>query len=333
MYMDQNIIIKKTSLSVDTLFRQKYNDTLSSDFVFKLPNPIENVISMKITAVELPNFWYRFSKKGRSNEFTITINNFYEMNSTNTNVVFIAEKKTTIIIPEGNYFDVDFTNFLNTYFLNIKNGLQYIIFEINPNKGTAIFRARNPQDNVYYPSPYDPATPYYSKTFHYSLDFRLQDNLERPLYLNMGWALGFKQANYIATYQNTYTDPFVSISADSVTYYAYLQSETSFGNGINHYLFLDIDDYNKNFTNDSIISCLENSYLEGNNIIARISVSTSANSINFTTGADAIFKMRKYYGPVSIESLHIRLLDKFGNIVDLNGNDFSFLIEMEIANM
>ena len=161
-------VIKKTSLSVDTLFRQNYNDTMSSDCVFRLPKPIQNVLSMKITAVEIPNFWYRFSSKGRSNEFTITVNNFYQMNSTNTNVVFIPEMKNTIIIPEGNYYDVDLPNYLNSYFLNIQNGLQYIIFEINANKGTCIFRARNPQDNTFYPAPYDSSTPYYSKTFHYS---------------------------------------------------------------------------------------------------------------------------------------------------------------------
>jgi len=302
--------------------------------MFRLPKPIQNVLSMKITAVEIPNFWYRFSSKGRSNEFTITVNNFYQMNSTNTNVVFIPEMKNTIIIPEGNYYDVDLPNYLNSYFLNIQNGLQYIIFEINANKGTCIFRARNPQDNTFYPSPYDSSTPYYSKTFHYSIDFRLQDNIERPLYLNMGWALGFKQATYIATYQNSYSNPFIlnSAGSDIVVYYAYLQSETSFGNGIYNYIFLDIEDFNKNFTNNKIISCLENSYLEGNNIIARISVPTTSNSINFTNGSDVIFKTRNYYGSVTIESLQIRLLDKFGNIVDLNGNDFSFLIEMEIAN-
>jgi hypothetical protein len=148
----------------------------------------------------------------------------------------------------------------------------------------------------------------------------------------MGWGLGFKKPVYIVTAQNSYTDPFILTNSDIIGFKAYLQSETTFGNGINNYLFLDIEDYNKNFTDDVIISCLDNSYLAGNNIIARVSVVTSSNSINFTNGADAIFKMRKYFGPVKIDSLYIRLLDKFGHVVDLNGNDFSFLIEMEISN-
>jgi len=334
--MNQNII-KKTCVSIDSLFRQQYNETLSSDFVYTLPAPIQNVISMKITAVEIPNFWYIFSSKNRSNEFTIITYNYYQMNDDNTSTVFHTETKNTIIIPEGNYYDIDLPNLLNAYFLNANNGLQYLMFEINPNNGCSCFRARNPQDDIFLPSAYDPITPYYSPTFHYAVDFRLQDEFERPLYLNMGWRLGFKQAQYIVSYQNIYDNPFVNGStnvhvSNSLTYYGFLKSDTAFGNGIYHYVFLDIDDFNKNFTNESIRSCLGDSYLEGNNIIARITISTTSNSINFTSGADAIFKMRKYYGPVTIDTVHIRILDKFGQIVDLNGNDFSFLIEMEITN-
>ena len=339
--MNQNII-KKTCVSIDSLFRQDYNDTLSTDFVYSLPAPIKNVISMKITAVEIPNFWYAFSSKNRSNEFTITVNNFYQMNTERTDTIFHNESKTTIIIPEGNYYDIDLPNLLNAYFLNTNNGLQYLICEINPNNGSTCFRARNLQDDTFLPAPYDPNTPYYSPTFHYTIDFRLQDNLDRPLYLNMGWRLGFKKAQYIISYQSIYINPFVvtgnngnsaaNNTNNSDIYYAFLKSETSYGNGIHHYVFLDIDDFNKNFTNESIRSCLGDSYLEGNNIIARITISTTSNAINLTNGADAIFKMRKYYGPVTIDTLHIRILDKFGRIVDVNGNDFSFLLEMEIAN-
>ena len=41
-------------------------------------------------------------------------------------------------------------------------------------------------------------------------------------------------------------------------------------------------------------------------------------------------KTRKYNGPVNIKKIHIKILDKFGNIVDLNNMDFSFTIEVEI---
>ena len=39
---------------------------------------------------------------------------------------------------------------------------------------------------------------------------------------------------------------------------------------------------------------------------------------------------RIYFGPTSINRLHIKLLDEFGRIVDLNNGDFSFSLELEI---
>jgi len=96
---------------------------------------------------------------------------------------------------------------------------------------------------------------------------------------------------------------------------------------------LDLDDNNSCFSNDGIISCLSNSYLTGNNIIARITISSAPNSINLTTASDCVFKTREYYGPVTIDTLNIRLLNRHGDVIPLNGNDFSFLIEFTILEI
>ena len=331
LYIKNKTTIKRVCLSVDTLFRNNYNSTVSTDFAYALPKPIYNVVSMKVTSVELPNFWYLFSQKNRSNEFTITVCNFIEYNE-NTNVSTVIKSRThKIVIPEGNYYDKDLINYLGSYFNNTKGGLEFIVFDINTNNGKSIFRARHKLDNPLLPSAYDSSTPYYSPTFYYTVDFKLPD-IERPLYLNMGWTLGFKQATYIVTNSNTYTNPFIYNDDGIITFNAYLISEGTYGNSLQEYLFLDIDDYNRSFSNDSIISCLTGSYLEGNNILARITVNTNPNSINFTNGSDAVFKKRQYFGPVTIGGFYIRILDKHGNVLNMNGNDFSFFIEMEVLN-
>jgi len=331
-YVKNQNYIKKVGISIDTLFRQNHINTSSSDFVYTLPNPVKNVLSMKVTAVEIPNFWYSFSSKNRSNEITITVYNFYQMNTDISNISFVSQAVNTILLPEGNYYNTDIINYMNSYFLNIQNGLQYIYFDIDTHKGKTIFRIRHPLDNQYLPSPYDSNTPYYSPTFYYTLDFRLQDNLERPLYLNMGWTLGFHKPTYIVSRANTYTNLFIYTNGSGITYNGYIQGESTFGNNIDNYLFLDIEDYNKSFSSDTILSCLENSYLEGNNILARLTINSSSNTIDFTTSADAILKKRQYFGPVSIDTIHVRLLNKYGRVVDLTGNDFSFFIEMEVLN-
>ena len=39
-------------------------------------------------------------------------------------------------------------------------------------------------------------------------------------------------------------------------------------------------------------------------------------------------KTRKYFGPVDIRKIHVRILDQYGNQVNLNNMDFSFSLEL-----
>lgn len=320
--------IKKVSLSIDSLFRQNYSSTNTSNYVFQLPSPIENVLSMKISAVEIPNFWYMFSSLQRNNEFIITVYNYKIKN--NNNIAHIQSTVYPITFPEGNYVNIDFVNFMNAYFLNIEGGLKNIVVEIDVNTGKTIFRARHKIDDAFIPCPFDSTTPYYSPDFYFTLDFRIPD-IERPIYRNMGWTLGFTREFYLVLGENTFSTNFIPNTLTNpnhvITFHAYCKSEGTYGNSLYNYIFLDIEDNNKSFTSNEIISCLPDCYVKGNNIIARITVNTTSNSINLTSAADDISKTREYYGPVTISNLHIRLLDKFGELIELNGNNYSFLIE------
>ena len=62
------------------------------------------------------------------------------------------------------------------------------------------------------------------------------------------------------------------------------------------------------YTTHAYIYCSPRKYLQGNNIIARISVNSISNSINFTTGSDSIMKSRTYFGPVEISKSNICFL-------------------------
>jgi hypothetical protein len=61
----------------------------------------------------------------------------------------------------------------------------------------------------------------------------------------------------------------------------------------------------------------------GNNIIARIPVNNSV------FGDKQVQFKRDYFGPVTLERLRIRLLNKFGEVVSLQSNDFSFSLELK----
>ena len=209
--------------------------------------------------------------------------------------------------------------------------MNYLILEIDVNSGKTIFRARHPIDDTTLPSPFDPSTPFYSPTFYFSLDFRIP-NVDRPIYRNLGWILGFKKEFYLVTPDKKLSTFFIPNSLDvinnnEIIFFAYCKSESTYGNTLDNYIFLDIEDNNKNYSSDEIKAYLPGKYLKGDNILARITIDSTANSINFTSAADYITKTREYHGPVTISALKIRLLDKHGETLELNGNDFSFLIE------
>jgi hypothetical protein len=127
-----------------------------------------------------------------------------------------------------------------------------------------------------------------------------------------GWVLGFRSATYTST-----TVP------DSDGYYS-VTSEGSYGS-VDNYFFLEIDDFQNNFMTDSIVSVVNRgtpTFL-GNNIIARIPVNSSVFGDKFVQ-----FK-RDYFGPVTLERLRIRLLNRFGEVVSLQSNDFSFSLELK----
>jgi hypothetical protein len=44
--------------------------------------------------------------------------------------------------------------------------------------------------------------------------------------------------------------------------------------------------------------------------------------------SDLIYKRRDYFGPVKIEKINIRLLDRYGEILDIVNNDYAIAIEL-----
>lgn len=302
-------------INIDSIFRKNYMHTSPSDFTYIFPVPFNNIVSMKLCAVELPNLWYSFSTSKKNNVFYITTEN----------VNGYPDMKHTITIPDGNYTPDEFITAMNNYFTNTGNGLEFLQLLIDPLTGKTIIRANDVSDSTTNPKPFDVSTPAtYSPSFTFIVDFRLEDDMNRSLKKNAGWMLGFKKPIYTIDSTNTFDSYIIDIPA--VFYKAYLDSEGIYGGNINHYLFISIDDFNKNFKN-SIISENEESFL-GDSILGRISVRVGSQGVVMDDPSDRIFKQREYFGPINLEKIHIRLMDKFGDIVDLHCNDFSLSLEL-----
>jgi hypothetical protein len=233
---------------------------------------------------------------------------------------------------------------LNNYFQNVKNGLEFLVAVIDPITTKTTIRARDSTvDSPLSPAPYNTNDSKYSPNFYFILAFNNFDITTPPvqdaalvannsnltnLQTTLGWFMGFRKPSYIVTQINTFVDN-VSFAGKSVVYLGFLQSESSYGSSLHNYVFVEINDYNKNFITDSVVSMTNNAYI-GNNIIARIHITSGSNNVVFNNTADLIFKMREYLGPVNIKRLAIRLLNKFGDPIDLNNNDFSLALEFKI---
>jgi hypothetical protein len=311
-------------LSIDTLYRKNYSTTKSSDFTFILPSPIQKVLSMKIAAIEFPNAWYTFSKENQSNTFTITLHN------TPTPVDILTPYPSTIThtieIPEGNYRSDLFTTALNNVFSNLRNGLEYIFVEVSEVDAKTYFRTKNLGDDTrgtYLNS-------MLNTDFYFTLDFTVASDPDRPLYKNAGWMMGFRNATYEARYMPVAVPVYSSAQFLTKTYNWQLSSESTYGGNVHNYIYLEIDDFNRNCVTNTFYC--ENSYgtYMGNNIMGRISVSSGMNTIVTNTASDLLFKTRDYFGPIRLEKLHIRLLNKYGDLLPLNANDFSIMLELDV---
>ena len=66
--------------------------------------------------------------------------------------------------------------------------------------------------------------------------------------------------------------------------------------------------------------------------MAKIPNAVATNELLFEDSADRIFKTRKYFGPVRIKKLRIRLLDEFGRAIDLTNGDITVNLEITTLN-
>lgn len=101
-----------------------------------------------------------------------------------------------------------------------------------------------------------------------------------------------------------------------------LNNEHTFTNNVQltrvNYASLVVDDFQNNFYQTVINST--NSYVQNSNIVARIGNVNSLKQIQNDSPE------RKYFGPVDLQKLKIQLVDEFGRIIILNGNELSFSI-------
>ena len=142
----------------------------------------------------------------------------------------------------------------------------------------------------------------------FNLDFTNTLEPSIPITKNLGWKLGFRQLKYRGLYSYVSEAP-VDLGGQKV-------------------LFFCVNDYRTNVT-ENVSIVYQNSFMN-RNILARIPLRQGKFITCYDDNSDMIRKKRDYFGPVTIDKLHFRLLDEYGIDVRLNYSDYSFGLEFEI---
>lgn len=110
----------ETAVNIDSLFRSEYYKTSAADFFIDLVEPFNNVLSLQLGQVDVPNSIYTFTRK--SNRFTVEI----------------GGTDYPIIITPGNYTATELVTHINDL-LNADPATADILFSINVNSGRSRF--------------------------------------------------------------------------------------------------------------------------------------------------------------------------------------------------
>ena len=332
-----NPVDKKTItkvVNIDSIFRHNYRKTSSTNFNWDLIKSEANVVSMRVSSVDIPISWYAISDINGRNQFCVNLHN---MNDGSGNSVS-DELNVVVSIPPGNYTSELFAATLNKLFHSQGRGLQFLIAFVDSVTLKTIIRAIDKTDSTATLThvAFDSANIYYSPDFYFELDFfphrdkYIQIIDVKLLYeyqRTIGWFMGFQKYNYIIKKDNIVQHILFNANHQSLFYDCGLSSESQYNNSQMNYIFIVIDDFHSNCVSQSIVSSTGDNYIS-NNILARITVNNTSSSVVYDNGSDKIFKERAYMGPVTLEKLKISVINRYGELIDLNGRDFSLTLEL-----
>jgi hypothetical protein len=289
-----NPIKKKTIrqyLNIDTRFRDNYYGSSSTNFLLNLPLQFNDVLSLQLTAIEIPTNFYVVSKLTGNNFFTIIVNG----------------ESTVVTIPDGNYNIKGMLNVLNESMYKFNNQFKGIIFQDNISNGNGTGQIVVGINESYITGKFEPAIT--SVSIDFQADKLGNQDRNTPLPLKFGWLLGFRNGYY----ENSLV--YISEGIPDLTG--------------PKYIYLAVDDYNNN-VNNGFYSAFNSSILN-NNILARISLQANTFSCLIENNLNIVTTPRQYFGPVNINNLNIQILDEYGRILDLNNSDYSFCLTLQTA--
>jgi hypothetical protein len=169
--------ILRQNINIDTRFRENYYATQSSNFHLDLPIRLTQVVSLQLSALELPSTFYNVSKVFGNNFFVISI---------------INVEPLIVTIPDGNYTYLTLQTYINDFLADATTPAAYqtiqFLADINTPGGTGSGGSGKMVVGSL------------GGDIDFSLNFQSDrygnEDKQTPLPLKMGWLMGFREGYY-----------------------------------------------------------------------------------------------------------------------------------------
>jgi len=276
--------VKTQLISIDSRFRfSDYNVELNNlskaiqlnsatDFIFKLPLPIKNVISVRMSTIEFPNSFYTFSRSRGNTSFLLTYPS--------------GELTKEITIDDGNWD-------------SSQSGSSSLIQEIKTKIDLAF-----PENSIKLSINYVTGKVTFTSLTNFSINFKEGEFSKRVKDFGLGYNLGFTNASGIYAGQNTYTGNDILNIIDTT------------------YIFINLDPdwkviYHLNPDRTEFWS------------FAKVIIDQPKFAVCYDNNQKQLSNEFFFNSPTDIVSIPIKVTDPYGQILDLNGSDFSFSLEVK----
>ena len=304
------------AMSIDSRFRPNYYGTKSTNYDMVLPSIQKNVVSMRVSSIELPITYYAVSRNNSNSTclvidlsnntsgwlLTLPDGNYEQSWANNSKASFIElAMNDTIINAEPVTINVDGRASLNPIGTPLRAA--DLTFNLDRISGKAFFSAV--VGGILHTNGF---------IMRFNVDVNGNLNMDANLQMRLGWQLGFRAAQYVAK-PNCVSEGICLVCGP-------------------RYGFISIDDYQKN-TGPSYVIAYANSILQ-DNIITRINLAELQADVGvYQSSSDPglstqLNRTREYFGPVDIQRLHISIYDEFGRVIDLNNMDWSMTLAFEL---